>query len=235
MPKRKDTKQPDAVEAEAAEELSQASYVDRRDERIAYYYFVRRVLKPAAIYDFMVHECRDCLGPDVGSAHADPDQKHRFTPLVSRNRSSGLRAVQEVVKRIRQEAEPEEILKLRRPIETAKVVKTLEYLLQKQIDVIEDNSTVKTQKVSPSGLVVSIVEPRCSKLDKGKAVKAAMTLAEKIGKLTGAVFDPAEEPGGDGDRPEEKKPFEFVFPHVKGNTTDLNDMVAMNLDQRKVN
>jgi hypothetical protein len=227
-----------AVAAEAKEEieLSQATYIDRRDERIAHYYFVRRILKPPAIYDFLIRECRDCLGPDVGSAHSNPDEKHKFVPLISSNRASGLRTVQEVVMRFRAEAEPEEILKLRRPIETAKVVRTLEYLLQKQIDVIEDSSMVKVQKLSPSGLVVTVLEPRCSKLDKGKAGKAAMMLAEKIGKLTGAVFEPADEAplGADG-QPEEKKPFEFVFPNVKGSTNDLSEMVAMNLEQRKVN
>lgn len=174
--------------------LSRESYTDRRDERIAYYYFVRRVTKPPAIYDFLVRECRECLGPDVGSSHAVPSETHKFIPLISSNRASGLRTVQEVVMRIRRDAEPEEVLALRRPVETEKVRKTLEYLLQKQIEVIEDRSSVQVQKLSPGGEVVTVIEPRCSQLEKGKAIKAAMLLAEKIGRLTGASMSAEEDP-----------------------------------------
>jgi len=236
MAKKKTLASTGEVVVPAEPELSKATYTDRREERIAYYYFVRRVTKPPAIYDYLIHECRECLGPDVGSAH--PGGTHKFVPLVSLNRDSGLRMVQEVVMRIRANAEPEEILKLRRPIETEKVRATYEYLLQKQIDVIEDRSTVKVQKVSPYGAIVTVEEPRCSALEKGKAVKAATILAEKIGKLTGAELVAVDDGKGDGDsdatKPEEK--FMFSFPNVKtGAATDIADLVAMNLDRGKVN
>jgi hypothetical protein len=218
---------------------SKSSYVDRRDERIAYYYFVRRVTKPPAIYDFMVRECRECLAPDTGTPHNDTEIRHRFTPLISDNRASGVRMIQNVVARLRQQAGPEEILKLRRPIETEKVRKSWEYLLQKQIDVLEDDSTVTRQKMSATGAIVSVVEPRCSEQAKKAAGRAALQLIEKIGKLTGALFQPAEEETeGDGDKPGAKKtaePFVFNFPNVKGTQKDLPDMIAMNLDRGKVN
>lgn len=221
--------------------LSKSTYIDRRDERIAFYYFVRRVTKPPAIYDFLLHECRECLAPDLGSAHTDPENQHSFEPLVSANRASGVRIVQAVVMRLRQEAEPEEILALRRPIETEKVRKTLEYLLQKQIEVIEDNATVKVQKVSPSGEIVTVFEPRSPRLEKGKAIKAAMVLAEKIGKLTGAQLVADE--GGEGEdkvlpgagEKKSAESFVFAFPNVKGKQNDLDEMIAMNLDRGKVN
>jgi hypothetical protein len=217
---------------------SQSTYVERRDERIAYYYFVRRVTKPPAIYDFLIRECRDCLAPDTGTPHNATEIKHQFVPLISHNRESGLRMVQKVVMRLRADAEPEEILKLRRPIETEKVRKSWEYLLQKQFDVIEDNSTVKVQKMSATGAIVSIIEPRCSEQAKARAGKAALQLIEKIGKLTGAVLV-AEESEGEGDKPpgDKKQPeaFIFNFPNIKGSQSDLPDMIAMNLDKGKVN
>jgi hypothetical protein len=217
---------------------SHSTYIERRDERIAYYYFVRRLVKPPAIYDFLVRECRECLAPDTGTPHNKTEITHRFVPLISDNRESGVRMVQKVVKQLRDQAEPEEILKLRRPIETEKVRKSWEYLLQKQFDVIEDNSQVKVQKLSPTGKVISVIEPRCSEQSKARAGKAALTLIEKIGKLTGALFQPAEEPEGDGDKPGAKKTVEsfvFNFPNVKGTQKDLPDMIAMNLDRGKVN
>jgi hypothetical protein len=217
---------------------SQATYIDRRDERIAYYYFVRRVTKPPAIYDFLLRECRECLGPDVGSAHAATTLDHGFAPLVSENRESGLRIVQSVVMRIRKEAKPEEVLALRRPVETAKVKKTYEYLLQKAIDVIEDNSYVEVEKVSPSGEIVTIREPRCSKQDKAKAFKAAADLNAKIGRLTGAELEAVADGESDGAGDREPKPaerFAFNFPNVQGTPTSLDDMIAMNMRPEKLN
>lgn len=217
--------------------LSNTSYTDRRDERIAYYYFVRRVTKPPAIYDYLVRECRDCLAPDTGTVHNETETTHKFVPLISENRDSGLRMVQEVVKRIRQEAEPEEVLSLRRPIETEKVRKSWEYLLQKQIEVIEDQSFVKVQKLSPSGQIVSVLEPRCSEQAKARAGKAALQLIEKIGKLTGAQLVAAEEvdPQGKGSGAADVEPYTFAFPHVTGKPDDLAAMIAMNLDKGRVN
>jgi hypothetical protein len=239
MPARKAKPKPAHIPVpEVAGELSRETYADRRDERIAYYYFVRRVTKPPAIYDFMIHECRECLSPDVGSAHTDPQSRHAFTPLISRNRASGLRMIQLVVMRLRAEAEPEEVLALRRPIETEKVRKTYEYLLQKQIDVIEDNSMVKVQKLSPSGQIVTVLEPRCSKLDKGKAVKAAALLNEKIGKLTGAALVAVDQPEtpGRGAGAAQEPSFTFSFPNVKGGAGgEVDALIAMNLDAGKVN
>jgi hypothetical protein len=217
--------------------LSESSHLERRDERIAYYYFVRRVTKPPIIYDFLIRECRECLGPDTGSIHEARDAKHEFVPLISDNRDSGLRAIQKVVMRLRAEAEPEEILALRRPIETEKVRKTWEYLLQKQIEVLEDNSSITVQKVSPSGTIVSVSEPRCSKLEKGKAAKAAMILAERIGRLTGAQLVAPDETGTGSGRgnPTGDRQFTFNFPNVNGTPDDLSEMIAMNLETGKVN
>jgi hypothetical protein len=219
--------------------FSSAMYAELRDERISYYYFVRRITKPPAIYDFLVRECRECLARDAGTVHNEMEVTHTFTPLISENRDSGLRMVQEVVMRLRQQAEPEEVLALRRPVETEKYRKTLEYLLQKQIEVIEDNSMVKVQKLSPSGSIVTVIEPRVSHLEKGKAIKAAMNLADKLAKVEGANMIAPEAPtdtgkgGGEGSR----EPYAFTFPHVKsGDTANaLEDLIAMNLDRGRVN
>lgn len=237
MVRRKKDTPPKSNKADALE-LSRETYVDRRDDRIAYYYFVRRVTKPPAIYDFLIRECRECLGPDVGSAHASPDEMlHDFVPLISENRQSGLRMVETVVMRLRAEALPEEVLALRRPIETEKVRRTWEHLLQIQMDIFGDKSMVNVQKVSPSGQIVTIVEPRYSNADRGKAGKAAKELVEKIGKLTGAVLV-APEADGDPDHPggqDAPEPFKFNFPNIKGTAADLSDMVAMNLERGKTN
>lgn len=226
----------------AAPPSSAATYTERRDERIAHYYFVRRVTRPPAIYDYLVLECRECLAPDIGSSHADPNGvPHKFAPLISTNRASGLKTVQTAVMKLRAAAKPEEILALRRPVETEKVRKTWEYLLTKQIEVIEDQSFVNVEKVAPSGDVVTIKEPRCTKQEKGRAVKAAMLLAEKIGKISGARFEPtdAEEGAGDGAGATGQQPpadaYTFAFPNVTGQPSDLDVMIAMNLDRGKVN
>lgn len=224
------------AEKPAAKE-QRAVYAERRNQRVAHYYFVRRVIRPTLIYEHLILECRECLGPDVGDVHSDTDLSHIFVPIISRNRASGIRMIGDVLKELRAEAEPEEILKLRRPIETAKVRQTYEYLLQKAIEVIEDNSYVKVQKVSPSGLVVSILEPRCSKQDKARAFKAAQSLTEKLGRLDGAELvaadDGQDKPGADEAKPAER--FAFNFPNVNGTANDLDEMVAMNLGRDKLN
>lgn len=226
------------VVAKAKRELSEATYTERRDARISHYYFVRRVTKPPVIYDYLVQECRDCLGPDVGSVHSDPEDQHKFIPLISANRGSGLRMVQSVVMRIRQdELTVDQVRKLELPIETKKVRATWEDLLQIQMDVLHDQSTVMVQKVSPSGDVVTVEEPRYSQLEKGKAGRAAMLLNEKLGKLAGVPMV-AEitlpDPGGKG-KAAPIEPYTFSFPNVTGAATDLSEMIALNLDPKKVN
>lgn len=220
--------------------VSAATYVDRRDERIAYYYFVRRVVKPPAIYDFLVRECRECLEPIVATSHADDSASaHVFTPLISDNRASGLRTIEKVVMRLREEAEPEEVLKLRRPIETAKVQKTWEHLLQIELDIINDRSTIKRQRISPRGGIVTVVEERYSEQDRNRARKNAIVLAEKLGKIAGATFvavdDPESQGKGAGGEVPVAEPYTFSFPNVKGKADDLDVMIAMNLGREKLN
>jgi hypothetical protein len=223
-----------------ADRLSPATYTLRRDAKIANLYFVHRLTLPPAIYDELLSFCREC---------GERKQRHyekiwdkpiigcsSFAPLITENRASGLRMVETVVKRIRENAEPEEVLKLRRPIETEKVRRTWEHLLQVELDVIADNSLEKRQKMSASGEIKAIYEPRYSAQDKDRAKKNAKDLTEKLGKLEGAIMLAVDEPI-DRDGPEigKKKQFAFTFPNVTGTPKDLDAMIAMNLESGKVN
>src|SRR5581483_945459 len=171
---------------------SPAVYVLRREMRIANLYFVHRLTRPPLIYDALRTICRECGEQKTRHAELINDRPiigcSSFEPLITRNRRSGLRIIQKVIERIRKEAEPEEILALRRPIETEKVRRTYIYLLQKAIAILEDRTLERRQKLSPSGLIISVMEPRYSEQDRARAMRFAESVTEKIGRLEGAVL-----------------------------------------------
>ncbi len=216
---------------------SQTTYTNRRDAKIANLYFVHRLTQPPAIFDELLTWCREC--GERKNRHEEIIngslvlQCCSFGPLITTNRASGLRMIETVVRRIRETAEPEEILALRRPIETEKVRRTYEHLLQVELEVIQDRSLEKRQKMSPKGGLVFVMEPRYSEADKAKAKKNASLINEKLGRLEGAALIAVEQPDVKPDPDaDQQKGFQFIFPNMKG---DLTDMVAMNLDRAKVN
>ena len=225
-----------ATEMAAAQSL--ATYTLKRDARISQIYWVNRVVKGPAIYDILVMECREC--GKRKERHGDPDvpiKCRSFHPLITPNVASGVRMIQDVIKREREEAEPEEILSLRKPIETEKARRTFEHLLQIELDIISDDSKVKRQRLSPSGSIVSVIDDRYSEQDKNRAKKNALQLAERLGKLEGAnlvAVEPPPAPGKGADGAQAQS-FVFSFPNVTGNSGDVDALRAMNLDAGKVN
>ncbi len=154
--------------------------------------------------------------------------------LLGLNRSSALRLIQEQVKSIREEAEPEAILALQIPAETERYRQRLLKAAREQLAIIESDESADRQVVTPKGNVVTVQEPRWPASVKQKAIKDYAAISEKLARLDGVDVagggigsqKPPEEDG----KPVQTSPFEFV---MTGQSMDT--LITLNVEQGKVN
>lgn len=192
------------------EQRSKATIVRQRNRRIDALYTLRGY-RPPEIVDILTDE-----GLFVGV-----------------KRDSALRMVQSRVQECRAQADPAINLALQRPAERERYIQQVYAMMRRELEVIENDEMLPRERTTAKGDVFTVLEPRYTEDEKGKARKQYAALAEKLAMLNGVdvkgeTIGDDEESRKNGD--EQREPFQIVM-----TGSDIDALIAANLEGGGVN